>query len=33
MGAGGPVMMLAAADLRVSLVTIHEPLAKVPGLC
>jgi 4-hydroxythreonine-4-phosphate dehydrogenase len=28
----GPVMMLAAADLRVSLVTIHEPLARVPGL-
>jgi 4-hydroxythreonine-4-phosphate dehydrogenase len=30
--ARGPVMMLAAADLRVSLVTIHEPLARVPGL-
>ncbi|MEO8926192.1 MAG: 4-hydroxythreonine-4-phosphate dehydrogenase PdxA [Caulobacteraceae bacterium] len=28
----GPVMMLAAADLRVALVTIHEPLARVPGL-
>ncbi len=28
----GPVMMLAAADLRVSLVTIHEPLARVPSL-
>lgn len=28
----GPVMMLTAADLRVSLVTIHEPLARVPGL-
>jgi 4-hydroxythreonine-4-phosphate dehydrogenase len=28
----GPVMMLAAGDLRVSLVTIHEPLARVPGL-
>ena len=28
----GPVMMLAAADLRVSLVTIHEPLARVPEL-
>ena len=28
----GPVMMLAAADLRVSLVTIHEPLARVPAL-
>lgn len=31
-GARGPVMMLTAADLRVALVTIHEPLAKVPGL-
>jgi 4-hydroxythreonine-4-phosphate dehydrogenase len=30
--ARGPVMMLTAADLRVSLVTIHEPLARVPGL-
>ncbi|MGI9170042.1 MAG: 4-hydroxythreonine-4-phosphate dehydrogenase PdxA, partial [Caulobacteraceae bacterium] len=30
--ARGPVMMLAAADLRVSLVTIHEPLARVAGL-
>jgi 4-hydroxythreonine-4-phosphate dehydrogenase len=30
--ARGPVMMLAAADLRVSLVTIHEPLSRVPGL-
>src|SRR5690606_15910321 len=29
---GGPVMMLTAGDLRVALVTIHEPLAKVPGL-
>ena len=28
----GPIMMLAARDLRVSLVTIHEPLARVPGL-
>ena len=28
----GPVMMLATADLRVSLVTIHEPLARVPQL-
>jgi 4-hydroxythreonine-4-phosphate dehydrogenase len=26
-----PVMMLAAGDLRCALVTIHEPLAKVPG--
>jgi 4-hydroxythreonine-4-phosphate dehydrogenase len=31
-GARGPVMMLIAKDLRVSLVTIHEPLARVPGL-
>lgn len=31
-GARGPVMMLTAADLRVSLVTVHEPLARVPGL-
>ncbi|MFI4975840.1 MAG: 4-hydroxythreonine-4-phosphate dehydrogenase PdxA [Caulobacterales bacterium] len=31
-GARGPVMMLTAKDLRVSLVTVHEPLAKVPGL-
>jgi 4-hydroxythreonine-4-phosphate dehydrogenase len=31
-GARGPVMMLAAQDLRVALVTVHEPLAKVPGL-
>jgi 4-hydroxythreonine-4-phosphate dehydrogenase len=30
-GDRGPVMMLIAADLRVSLVTVHEPLAKVPG--
>ena len=30
--ARGPVMMLTAADLRVALVTIHEPLAAVPGL-
>jgi len=28
----GPVMMLTAGDLRVSLVTIHEPLARAPGL-
>ena len=27
-----PVMMLIAADLRCALVTIHEPLARVPGL-
>ncbi|MBP7704709.1 MAG: 4-hydroxythreonine-4-phosphate dehydrogenase PdxA [Caulobacter sp.] len=31
-GARGPVMMLTAADLRVSLVTIHEPIARVPSL-
>jgi len=28
----GPVMMLAAGDLRVSLVTIHEPLSRIPSL-
>ncbi len=28
----GPVMMLTAAGLRVALVTIHEPLTKVPSL-
>jgi 4-hydroxythreonine-4-phosphate dehydrogenase len=31
-GARGPVMMLIAGDLRVALVTVHEPLAKVPRL-
>jgi len=31
-GARGPVMMLTAQDLRVCLVTIHEPIAKVPSL-
>jgi len=31
-GVRGPVMMLVAGDLRVALVTIHEPLAKVAGL-
>jgi len=31
-GARGPVMMLTAGDLRTTLVTIHEPLARVPGL-
>src|SRR4051794_18477254 len=31
-GARGPVMMLTAQDLRVALVTVHEPLSKVPGL-
>jgi 4-hydroxythreonine-4-phosphate dehydrogenase len=30
-GERGPVMMLAAQDLRVSLVTIHTPLAAVPA--
>ena len=29
-GARGPVMMLIAGDLRVALVTVHTPLAKVP---
>jgi len=31
-GARGPVMMLTAQDLRVTLVTVHAPLAKVSGL-
>jgi 4-hydroxythreonine-4-phosphate dehydrogenase len=31
-GARGPVMMLTAQDLRVTLVTVHEPIAKVPAL-
>ena len=31
-GARGPIMLLTAADLRVSLVTIHEPLARVASL-
>lgn len=31
-GPRGPVMMLSARDLRAVLVTIHEPLAAVPGL-
>jgi len=30
-GARGPVMMLTAADLRVTLVTVHEPIARVPA--
>lgn len=30
-GERGPVMMLTAGDLRTALVTIHEPLASVPG--
>lgn len=31
-GTRGPVMMLTAADLRVSLVTIHTPLSQVPEM-
>jgi 4-hydroxythreonine-4-phosphate dehydrogenase len=31
-GARGPVMMLTAQDLRCALVTVHEPLGKVPSL-
>ena len=31
-GARGPVMMLAAGNLRAALVTVHEPLARVPAL-
>jgi 4-hydroxythreonine-4-phosphate dehydrogenase len=31
-GCRGPVMMLTAGGLRVALVTIHEPLARVPSL-
>ena len=31
-GERGPVMMLTAADLMTTLVTVHEPLARVPGL-
>jgi 4-hydroxythreonine-4-phosphate dehydrogenase len=30
-GARGPIMMLTAQDLRVTLVTVHTPLAKVPA--
>ena len=30
-GARGPIMMLVAADLKATLVTIHDPLAKAPG--
>ena len=30
-GARGPIMMLTAADLRATLVTVHEPLSKVAG--
>ncbi len=32
LGARGPVMMLAAGNLRTALVTIHEPYARVPAL-
>ena len=31
-GARGPVMMLTAGGLRTVLVTIHEPLSRVPSL-
>ena len=31
-GARGPIMMLTAGGLRVSLVTVHSPLVKVSGL-
>jgi 4-hydroxythreonine-4-phosphate dehydrogenase len=31
-GARGPIMMLTARDLRVTLVTVHAALARVPGL-
>jgi 4-hydroxythreonine-4-phosphate dehydrogenase len=31
-GARGPIMMLTAHDLRVTLVTVHAPLARVPSL-
>jgi 4-hydroxythreonine-4-phosphate dehydrogenase len=31
-GASRPVMMLAAADLKCALVTIHEPLSRIPRL-
>jgi 4-hydroxythreonine-4-phosphate dehydrogenase len=31
-GTRGPVMMLTAKELRAALVTVHEPLARVPGL-
>jgi 4-hydroxythreonine-4-phosphate dehydrogenase len=31
-GARGPVMMLAVPGLRTTLVTIHEPISKVPSL-
>src|SRR5690606_34816712 len=31
-GARGPIMMLTAQDLRVTLVTVHEPISRVPAL-
>jgi 4-hydroxythreonine-4-phosphate dehydrogenase len=31
-GARGPIMMLTAADLRVTLVTVHEPIARISSL-
>lgn len=31
-GARGPIMMLAVPGLRTTLVTVHEPIARVPGL-
>lgn len=31
-GARGPIMMLAAADLKVALVTVHEAISRVPAL-
>ena len=31
-GARGPIMMLTARDLRVTLVTVHAALARIPGL-
>jgi 4-hydroxythreonine-4-phosphate dehydrogenase len=31
-GARGPIMMLAVPGLRTTLVTVHEPIAKVPSL-
>jgi 4-hydroxythreonine-4-phosphate dehydrogenase len=31
-GARGPIMMLAAQDLRATLVTVHEPISRVPSL-
>ena len=31
-GTRGPVMMLTALDLRAALVTVHEPIGRVPGV-